>query len=203
MPITRKGPGKGTKTTTKKATVKDAVNMVKNLFNTGAKTVGKAKGPGALAGVVSNKGGVRTTTSAKVTGSKKAGIESLKAKRKSGEMSRKEANAKIQALRGGKQPVKKQGIGTAYFPSAKYNTMTKAELAKFPAMDSATFMSKVEGGRVFTGKKGTYEWNPKADVKNTLRSESQKNPGARFTDFRYDPKTGSYSYRMDKKKGKQ
>jgi len=203
MAIMKSGPGKRAKTTTNKATVKGAVNMVKNLFSTGSKNLGKAKGPGGLAGVVSNKGGVRTTTSAKVTGSKKSGIESLKAKRKSGEMTRQEANAKIQALRGGKQPVKKQGIGTATFPSAKYNTMTKAELAKFPAMDSATFMSKVEGGRVFRGKKGTYEWNPKTEVTRDLKFDAMKNPGARFTDFRYDPKTGSYSYRMDKKKGKK
>jgi hypothetical protein len=117
MAIMKSGPGKRAKTTTNKATVKGAVNMVKNLFSTGSKNLGKAKGPGGLAGVASNKGGVRTLTSAKVTGSKKAGIESLKAKRKSGEMTRKEANTKIKNLRD--VGVKAKAPGFQYLPQSE------------------------------------------------------------------------------------
>ena len=56
---------------------------------------------GEAAGVVSRTGGVTNLSNARVTGSRQAGIEGLKKKRKSGEMSRQEANAKIKALRQG------------------------------------------------------------------------------------------------------
>jgi len=56
---------------------------------------------GEAAGVVSRTRGVTNLSEARVKGSRQAGIEGLKKKRKSGEMSRQEANAKIKTLRQG------------------------------------------------------------------------------------------------------
>jgi hypothetical protein len=176
MAIMKSGPGKRAKTTTNKATVKGAVNMVKNLFSTGSKNLGKAKGPGGLAGVVSNKGGVRTTTSAKVTGSKKSGIESLKAKRKSGEMTRQEANAKIQALRGGKQPVKSEKPKYERGQSKMFSYSTSKGGSTYYATpgaikkDSAEFMNQLK-----TASPAAYEMAVKY-----MKSEQAKSPGSRF-----------------------
>lgn len=170
MAIMRTGPGKRTKTaTTKKVTTKDVVSSVKNMFSGftgGAKKVGKAKGPGALAGVASRAGGVSTLTSAKVTGSKKAGIQGLKAKKKSGEMSRAEANAKIKALKGKAQPTKKE----SYTAGVPLKGIARSQYAKPMPSDSATFMNLVK-----KSDPGQYD-----KIMSQMKAEQAKNPGARF-----------------------
>ena len=195
MAIMRSGPGTRAKktSTSRKVTSKDVVSKIRNVFSGGSKNLGKAKGPGGLAGVASNKGGVRTLTSAKVTGSKKAGIESLKAKRKSGEMTRKEANAKIKNLRG--VAVKPKGE-TTYLPAGG---MKPADLMKLPKMDSASFMNAAKGKSTLTGgfktgrkvKAKEYGMNPKELAMISMKG-MQKRGVKKFTDFRYDPKTGAY-----------
>jgi hypothetical protein len=129
MAIMRSGPGTRAKktSTSRKVTSKDVVSKIRDVFSGGSKNLGKAKGPGGLAGVVSNKGGVRTTTAVKVTGSKKAGIESLKAKRKSGEMTRKEANTKIKNLRD--VGVKAKSPGYGYYPVSEEFGVNKKQPA--------------------------------------------------------------------------
>ena len=170
MAIMSKGPGKRTKAAPKKATVKSTVSMVKNMFSTGGKNVGKAKGPGGLAGV-------KNLENVTVTGSKKAGIQGLKAKKKSGEMSRAEANAKIKNLRGisvtgKKQPVKKTYgakkdifVGAGEGKKSTYYTSSK----EIPS-DSAKFMQQMQST------------NPAAyrSAMNFMTKQQKANPGARF-----------------------
>jgi hypothetical protein len=183
----KSGPGKRAKTTTNKATVKGAVNMVKNLFSTGSKNLGKAKGPGGLAGVASNKGGVRTLTSAKVTGSKKAGIESLKAKKKSGEMSRQEANAKIKNLRGVSVKPKPLVLRTI---TAGKGGRSIAQMEKMNAMDSTTYMNALPA-------------SARSSMLNQMKGYQKKDSSVRFSNFKYDPKTATTLYTRTYKKGKK
>jgi len=200
MAIMRSGPGTRAKktSTSRKVTSKDVVSKIRNVFSGGSKNLGKAKGPGGLAGVVSNKGGVRTTTAVKVTGSKKAGIESLKAKRKSGEMTRKEANTKIKNLRG--VAVKPKAKVTGYLPAGG---MTYEKMMKLPAMDSATFMNTAKGKpatargfkAVGPSKAKEYGMDPKDIALAQMKGMKKTKGVTRFKDFRYDPKSGSYVFK--------
>jgi hypothetical protein len=223
MAIMKSGPGTRAKktSTSRKVTSKDVVSKIRNVFSGGSKNLGKAKGPGGLAGVVSNKGGVRTTTAVKVTGSKKAGIESLKAKRKSGEMTRQEANAKIKNLRnisvtGKRKPVEYEQRAAV----SPIRGMKMSELNKLKSMDSSTFMnlakssdpyskSIVNKGNRYTpvgfekgGKKGKGPGNLYNDLKIAMSKTAKKYPGAKFSDFKLDPITGSYTYKYNTPKKK-
>ena len=141
----------------------------------------------AAAGVVSRTGGVRTITNAKVTGSKQKGIEGLKAKKKSGEMSRAEANAKIKALKG-KAPVgqnvtvtgKKQPVKPTYgneYGKVKGVTGGRGKASTYFAnpkdipSDSAKFMQKLQTVDPAVAKK----------YMDFMKQEQTKNPGARFS----------------------
>lgn len=192
MAIMSKGPGKRTKAAPKKATVKSTVSMIKNMFSTGGKNLGKAKGPGAAAGVASRAGGVNTLTSAKVTGSKQKGIEGLKAKKKSGEMSRAEANAKIKALKGKTQPVKKEvylGQTQAWLGSKG----TGADWRKTtPVTDSSTFISNLNK-KDPTGKLTKL-------YTTSMKNWQKQDPTSRFKDFQLNPKTGEAYYKVTGKK---
>jgi hypothetical protein len=202
MAIMRSGPGTRAKktSTSRKVTSKDVVSKIRDVFSGGSKNLGKAKGPGGLAGVASNKGGVRTTTAVKVTGSKKSGIESLKAKRKSGEMTRKEANTKIKNLRG--VAVKPKAKATAFLPAGG---MTYEKMMKLPAMDSATFMNTAKGkpatARGFKAvgpsksRAKEYGMDPKDFALSQMKGMQKKIGATRFKDFRYDPKSGSYVFK--------
>lgn len=211
MAIMSKGPGKRTKAAPKKATVKSTVSMIKNMFSTGGKNLGKAKGPGAAAGVASRAGGVNTLTSAKVTGSKQKGIEGLKAKKKSGEMSRAEANAKIKALKG-KAPVgknvtvtgKKQPVKPTYgkeqsFAGGRGKASTYYPSAKSIPSDSAKFMQQMSATNPAAAKQ----------FSSFMKKQQAENPGARFE---FGPRggisvpvtstrTGETGYRTAAKKG--
>ena len=161
---------------------KEGLNKKKTTYNS----------TNAAAGVASRAGGVRTITDAKVTGSKQKGIEGLKAKKKSGEMSRAEANAKIKALKGKvptgqnvtvtgkKQPVKKTygESKTIHFsevpknPKASpspYKSTYYTNQKSIPT-DSAKFMQQMQST------------NPAAykSAMKFMTTQQAKNPGVRF-----------------------
>ena len=170
---------------------------------------------GEAAGVVSRTGGVINLSESRVKGSRQAGIESLKKKRKSGEMSRQEASAKIKALKqGGKKKTEYE------FKGGRIQTirgMKQGSLQKLPSMDSTTFMNLARtsdpysktvttpNGNVY----GTFSKTVKGpaknmyeDLKSAMARDAKKNPGAKFSDFKLDPKTGSYMYKYSTPKKK-
>lgn len=196
MAIMSNGPGKRTKTTSKKVTAKDVTSKLQSIFSRGGATgTGKSKSGGAAAGVASRAGGVRTLTTTKVTGSKKAGIEGLKAKKKSGEMSKQEANAKIKALKGKNQPVKDmRGVtvkpkkvisGTTAIERGETIAMTE----KMPKLDSAAAMNFIR--QSFPKQKAN-------EIIGRMQSQfsgyQKKQPGTRFSEFQITPK-GSFKYK--------
>lgn len=182
MAIMRTGPGKRTKTTSKKVTAKDVTSKIQSIFSRGGATgTGKSKSGGAAAGVASRAGGVRTLTTTKVTGSKKAGIEGLKAKKKSGEMSKQEANAKIKALKGKAQPTKKE----SYTEGTPLKGIGRSQYAKPMPSDSATFMNLVK-----KSDPGQYD-----KIMSQMKAEQAKNPGARFKFSSKGISTAEYSRR--------
>lgn len=96
---------------------------------------------GEAAGVVSRTGGVYNLSESRVKGSRQAGIESLKAKRKSGEMSRQEANAKINAL---KQGGKKKGKAPVA-PAVKVKAKRQDRFSYFTKDENIGMDKKLEG----------------------------------------------------------
>jgi hypothetical protein len=189
MPISKKNPGNPFKVASKM--LKTATGKVKT-------AVQKTKATGATPGVVSKKDGVRTLTTTKVTGSKKAGIQSLKAKRKSGEMTRQEANAKIKNLRDVGVKPKTKGRGMIQFGGRNMDYINK-----LPSMDSTTFMNALPKGAVTRNTPGAiknkgagsqYTVNTKDIALSQMKGMQKKYPGARFRNFKYDPQTGSYIF---------
>ncbi|MFM1781649.1 MAG: hypothetical protein RLZZ181_424 [Pseudomonadota bacterium] len=199
MAIMRTGPGKKAKTTSssRKVTSKDVVSKIRSVFG-GEKGTGKSKGGSAASGVVSRVGGVREFAPVSVGPKKKDVIKGYKAKKKSGEMTRKEANAKIKNLRG--VTVKPKGKGGGYL---SLGGMTRQKISALPAMDSATFVNTIrnapaspKSGLPFTGSAGQkYGANSKDMAMRQMKAAQKKyGPGTRFKDFKYDPKTGSYVF---------
>lgn len=88
--------------------------------------------------------------------------------------------------------------------------MKQGGLQKLPSMDSTTFMNLAKSsdpysksvttpkGNVYgpvttklkSGQKNLYE-----DLKTAMSKEAKKYPGAKFSDFKLDPKTGSFMYK--------
>lgn len=164
---------------------------------------------GEAAGVVSRTGGVINLSESRIKGSRQAGIESLKTKRKSGEMSRQEANAKIKALKqGGKNKTEYEFKGGRI---SSIRGMKQGGVQKLPSMDSTTFMNLARTSAPYSKSVTTPKGNTYGpiegkslyqDLKIAMSKEAKKYPGAKFSDFKLDPKTGSFMYKYSTPKKK-
>jgi hypothetical protein len=78
------------------------------------------------------------------------------------------------------------------------------DMAKLPKMDSTTFMNTVPKGRVDRNVPGGYKSkgggsrygvDTKQMALTYMRDLQKKYPGAKFSDFKFDEKTGSYLFK--------
>lgn len=167
MAIMSKGPGKRTKktATTKKVTTKDMVSSVKNMFSGftgGGKNVGKAKGPGALAGLASRT--KKNTTSS--AGSAVTGKSQVNTKLLEGAV----RNLPDTKVTGKKQPVKPTYGKSLTFQRGLGKTSTYYSSAKSIPSDSAKFMQQMKNVNP-----GAYK-----TAMDFMKKQQAENPGARF-----------------------
>lgn len=84
---------------------------------------------------------------------------------------------------------------------------TGADMGKLPKMDSTTFVKTLsKAGSQYMSRrpneKGTqYGFDPTLGIR-VMKADAKKYPGSKFSDFKFDPKTGSFEYNRSTPKKK-